>query len=161
MKQEKGMTLLELLIAMGISAMIMAATFIIIQFSAATYDNTLGMIKDNNNTYDASNILNQYIRTSSYIALDDNDTGIFITVDDSTFGGSTGDKHTIRIAYDVDDKTLFIDRLDGSNKMIISREISRIEWEILHNGVKYTAYELTATGNEQVRFSGYACKRGR
>lgn len=161
MKREKGMTLLELLIAMGISAMIMAATFIIIQFSASTYDNTLGMIKDNNNTYDASNILNQYIRTSSYIALDDNDTGIFITVDDSTFGGIAGDKHTIRIAYDVDDKTLFIDRLDGSNKMVVSREISRIEWEIVSGGVKYTAYELPATGNEQIRFSGYACKRGR
>ncbi len=36
MKREKGMTLLELLIAMGISTLIMAATFVIIQFSAAT-----------------------------------------------------------------------------------------------------------------------------
>lgn len=161
MKREKGMTLLELLIAMGISTMIMAATFIIIQFSSATYDNTMGMIRDNNNTYDAANILNHYIRTSSYLALDDTDNGIFITVDDSTFGGNAGDKHTIRIAYDVDDKVLFIDRMDGSNKMIISRDISRVEWEIVDNGVKYTAYELTATGNEQISFSGYAYKRGR
>ena len=43
MKKSKGMTLLELLIAMGISVLIMAATFVIIQFSVATYDNTLGM----------------------------------------------------------------------------------------------------------------------
>lgn len=161
MKRDKGMTLLELLIAMGISTMIMAATFVIIQFSAATYDNTMGMIRNNNNTYDAANILNHYIRTSSYLALDDSGNGIFITVDDSTFGGTAGDKHTVRIAYDVDDKVLFIDRLDGSNKMVVSRGISRVEWEIVDNGIKYTAYKLNATGNEEISFTGYAYKRGR
>ena len=61
MKKSKGMTLLELLIAMGISVLIMAATFVIIQFSVATYDNTLGMVEANNNTYDAANIINHYI----------------------------------------------------------------------------------------------------
>ena len=59
------------------------------------------------------------------------------------------------------DDTLFIDRMDGSTEMVVSRNICRIEWEIIGNGVKYTAYELTATGNEKVMFAGYACKRGR
>ena len=149
MKREKGMTLLELLIAMGISTLIMAATFVIIQFSAATYDNTMGMVVENNNTYDAANIINHYVRTSSYCALTDDGNGIFVTVDDSIFGGTIGDN------------TLFIDRMDGSTEMVVSRNICRIEWEIVGNGVKYTAYELTATGNEKILFAGYACKRGR
>ena len=95
MRRDKGMTLLELLIAMGISTLIMAATFVIIQFSAATYDNTLGMIEENNNTYDASNIINHYVRTSSYCALTDDGNGIFVTVDDASFGGVSGSKHTV------------------------------------------------------------------
>ena len=161
MKREKGMTLLELLIAMGISTLIMAATFVIIQFSAATYDNTMGMVVENNNTYDAANIINHYVRTSSYCALTDDGNGIFVTVDDSIFGGTTGDKHTVRIVYDTDDDSLFIDRMDGSTEMVVSRNICRIEWEIICNGVKYTAYELTATGSEKILFTGFACKRGR
>ena len=161
MKREKGMTLLELLIAMGISTLIMAATFVIIQFSAATYDNTMGMVVENNNTYDAANIINHYVRTSSYCALTDDGNGIFVTVDDSIFGGTTGDMHTVRIVYDTDDDTLFIDRMDGSTEMVVSCDICRVEWEIIGNGVKYTAYELTATGTEKILFAGYACKRGR
>ncbi len=161
MKREKGMTLLELLIAMGISVLIMAATFIIIQFSAATYDDTMNMVEQNNNTYDAANIINHYVRTSSYCALTDDENGIFVTVDAESFGGTSGQKHTLQIVYDADDDTLFIDRMDGSAKMVVSRDISRIEWEIVDNGVKYTAYEMTPTGNEKIKFTGYACKRGR
>lgn len=46
MRREKGMTLVELLIAMGISVLIMAATFIIVSFSAATYGSTAEMVKE-------------------------------------------------------------------------------------------------------------------
>ncbi len=161
MKREKGMTLLELLIAMGISTLIMAATFVIIQFSAATYDDTMSMVEKNNNTYDAANIINHYVRTSYYCALTDNENGIFVTVDAENFGGASGQKHMLRIVYDTNDDTLFIDRMDGTAKMVVSRDINRIEWEIVDNGVKYTAYELTATGSEKILFAGYACKRGR
>ena len=62
MKRSKGMTLLELLIAMGISVLIMAATFIIVRYSANTYDDTARMVHDNNNSYDAINVINRYIR---------------------------------------------------------------------------------------------------
>ena len=44
MKRSKGMTLVELLIAMRLSAMIMASTFVIVQFSSSTYDSTSDMI---------------------------------------------------------------------------------------------------------------------
>ncbi len=161
MKREKGMTLLELLIAMGISALIMAATFVIIQFSAATYDDTMKMVETNNNTYDAANIINHYVRTSSYCGLTDDGNGIFVTVDGESFGGVSGEKHTLRIVYDAGDDTLFIDRMDGSTHMVVSRNIHRLEWEIIDNGVKYTAYEMTPTGSEKILFAGYACKRGR
>lgn len=66
MKRSKGMTLVELLIAMGLSAMIMASTFVIVQFSSSTYDSTSDMIVENNNTYDAVSIINQYIRSASF-----------------------------------------------------------------------------------------------
>lgn len=161
MKRSKGMTLLELLIAMGLSAMIMAATFVIVRFSAATYDNTADMIKENNNTYDAVSILNRYIRTSSFCALSDNQKSIFIAVDDSFFGENTGEKRTIRIAYDAGDETLFVDRMDGSAKMIVSDNISDMEWTVVSGGVKYRAFGNAADGSEKLLFSGFVYKRGR
>ncbi len=160
MKKSRGMTLLELLIAMGLSVMIMAATFVIVRFSAATYDNTADMVKENNNTYDAVSILNRYIRTSSFCALSDNQKSIFVTVDDSFFGESTGEKCTIRIAFDEGDKTLFIDRMDGGTKMVVSNNISDMEWTIICGGVKYQAYESKADGTKAVLFSGFVYKRG-
>lgn len=161
MKRSKGMTLLELLIAMGLSAMIMAATFVIVRFSAATYDNTADMIKENNNTYDAVSILNRYIRTSSFCTLSDNQKSIFIAVDDSFFGENTGEKRTIRIAYDAGDETLFVDRMDGSTKMIVSDNISDMEWTVVSGGVKYRAFGNAADGSEKLLFSGFVYKRGR
>ena len=161
MKREKGMTLVELLIAMGLSVLIMAATVVIVQYSAATYDNTAKKIKDNNNTYDAVGIVNHYIRTSSYCALSDNAKSIYVTVDGTAFGGTAGEKHTVYIAYDTGDKVLYIDRLDCSAKMVIAEKVSDIKWEILSNGVRYTAYSTTPTGTREKLFSGYAYKRGR
>ena len=58
MKKSKGMTLIELLIAMGISVLIMAATFIIVRYSANTYDDTARMVHENNNSYDAISVIN-------------------------------------------------------------------------------------------------------
>ncbi len=161
MRREKGMTLIELLIAMGISVLIMAATFIIVSFSASTYDSTATMVRENNNTFDAVNVINRYIRTSYVCALSADNKSIFVTVDGETFGGSSGQKHTIMIAFDENDKTLYIDRLDGGAKAVISDKVSRIDWVITTNGVKYTAYETDAGGSERKLFSGYAYKRGR
>lgn len=62
MKRSKGMTLMELLIAMGLSAIIMSSAFVIVRFSASTYDATVQAIHENNNTSDAVDIINRYIR---------------------------------------------------------------------------------------------------
>ena len=69
MGKSKGMTLIELLIAMGLSVLIMAATFIIVNYSASTYDNTAKMVQGNNNTFDAVNVINRYIRSSYFCAI--------------------------------------------------------------------------------------------
>lgn len=161
MGKSKGMTLIELLIAMGLSVLIMAATFIIVNYSASTYDNTAKMVQGNNNTFDAVNVINRYIRSSYFCALSDDGKGIFVTVDDEEFGGTSGAKHVIRIAYDSDDEILFIDRMDGTPTMNVSEGISEMEWTIVGNGVKYMAYETNARGTKVVLFSGYANKRGR
>lgn len=160
MRREKGMTLIELLIAMGISVLIMAATFVIVSFSASTYDSTTAMVRENNSTFDAVNVINRYIRSSYVCALSADGKSIFVTVDDEAFGGPVGQKHTIMIAYDENDKTLYIDRLDGGAKAVISDKVSRMDWLITANGVKYTAYETDAGGSERKLFSGYAYKRG-
>ncbi len=160
MKRSKGMTLVELLIAMGISVMIMASTFVIVQFSSSTYDSTQDMIVENNNTYDAVSIINQYIRSSSFCAVSDNGKSLYVTVDKSTFGGNAGEKHTVRLAFDVDDKILFIDRMDGSERMIVSKDITRIEWTIKGSGVKYKVLGLSESGQTKTLVSGYAYKRG-
>ena len=60
-----------------------------------------------------------------------------------------------------DEDVLFIDRMDGSAKMVVSRNIKRVEWEVKDNGVKYTAYGMDGMGKEKIMFFGYACKRGR
>lgn len=161
MKREKGMTLVELLIAMGLSVLIMAATVILIRYSAATYDDTAKMVHDNNNTYDAVGIINHYIRTSSYCTISQNNKSLYVTVDDAAFGGTAGQKHTVRFAYDEDDEILYIDRMDSTSKVIVAESVSDINWQILSNGVKYIAYKTNANGAQEKLFSGYAYKRGR
>ena len=160
MKRSKGMTLVELLIAMGLSAMIMASTFVIVQFSSSTYDSTSDMIVENNNTYDAVSIINQYIRSTSFCSVSDNGKSLYVTVDRSTFGGTAGEKHTIRLAFDVNDKILFIDRMDGTEQMVVSKEITNIEWTIKGGGVKYKVLGLSESGETKTLVSGYAYKRG-
>lgn len=101
------------------------------------------------------------IRTSYVCALSEDNKSIFVTVDDEAFGGIAGQKHTIMIAYDENDKTLYIDRLDGGAKAVISDKVSRMDWVITANGVKYTSYETDAEGADRKLFSGFAYKRGR
>ena len=161
MKRSKGMTLIELLIAMGISVLIMAATFIIVRYSANTYDDTARMVHENNNSYDAINVINRYIRSSYYCTVSSDGNSLYLMLDDENFGGTYGNKHTVMIAYDYYEEVLYIDRLDGSAYSVISDDIYRMEWEIVDNGVKYTAYRLDSASDETKLFSGFACKRGR
>lgn len=161
MKKSKGMTLIELLIAMGISVLIMTATFIIVRYSANTYDDTTRMVHENNNSYDAINIINRYIRASFYCTISSDGNSLYLMLDDENFGGTYGNKHTVMIAFDEDEEVLYIDRLDGSAYSVISDEVYRMEWEILDNGVKYKAFKASATGVQAELFDGFACKRGR
>ena len=161
MGRSKGMTLVELLIAMGLSVIIMAATFIVVQYSSDTYESTIQMVDENNNTYDASNIINKYIRSSYFCSLTDSGKSLLVTVDSETFTGVSGQKQTIKIAFDEDDKKLYLDRMNGEEPIMIAENIHRIEWMIAMNGVKYSAYTIKASGDESLYFFGYAHKRGR
>lgn len=161
MKRSKGMTLIELLIAMGLSVLIMAATFVIVRYSVSTYDSTASMVKENNGTYDAVNVINRYIRSSYYCTLSQDGDSLYLLLDDEIFGGVSGDKHTVMIAYDYYEDVLYIDRLDGSQYFIISDKVSWIEWDIVDNGIKYTAYRMNGNYVEEKMFSGFAYKRGR
>ena len=118
------------------------------------------MVHDNNNTYDAVGIINHYIRTSSFCTLSSNNKNLYVTVDDAAFGGTAGQKHTVCFAYDMDDEVLYIDRMDGTSKVIVAEYVSDIDWQILSNGVKYVAYKTAASGTQEKMFSGYAYKRG-
>lgn len=161
MKRSKGMTLVEVLIAMGLSALIMAATFVVVKYSADTYDNTANMVHENNNTCDAVSIINHYIRSAAFCTPSEDGNSLYVTLDASAFGGTEGDVQTVRFAYDQDDKLLYFDRMDGSSKLVVSKEIERMEWSVQQNGVKYSAYEVTPAGTEHLLFFGYAAKRGR
>ena len=161
MGRSKGMTLVELLIAMGLSVIIMAATFVVVQYSSDTYESTIEMVDENNNTHDASNIINKYIRSAYFCSLTDSGKSLLVTVDSETFTGTSGQKQTIKIAFDEDDKRLYLDRMNGEEPILIAEEIHRIEWMIAMNGVKYSAYTVKASGDESLYFFGYARKRGR
>lgn len=155
MKRSKGMTLMELLIAMGLSAIIMSSAFVIVRFSASTYDVTVQAIHENNNTSDAADIINRYIRASTNCAVSDSGKDLYIALNDEN------EAHTVLLAFDADGKKLFLDFCDGSPKTLLSENISDIEWVLAANGVKYTAYrDETGIGNAKL-FSGYANKRGR
>ena len=161
MKKSKGMTLIELLIAMGISVLIMAATFIIVRYSANTYDDTARMVHENNNSYDAISVITRYIRSSYYCTVSGDGNSLYLMLDDENFGGTYGNKHTVMIAFDENEEVLYIDRLDGSAYSVISEEVYRMEWEIIDNGVRYTAFKASAAGIQSKLFGGFACKRGR
>lgn len=161
MKRSKGMTLVELLVAMGISVLVMAATFIVVQYSSDTYIGTISMVEENNNTFDASNIINRYIRSSYYCNLSDSEKDLLITLDSSDFSAVSGQKRTIMIAFKEDEKRIYLDRMNGEDAVVMAEGIERIEWTITMNGVKYSAYTVNASGNEVLYFFGYAHKRGR
>lgn len=160
MKRSKGMTLIELLVAMGLSVILMAATFVVVQFSSDTYEGTVEMVEVNNNTHDASNIINKYIRSSYFCSLDDSGDNLLITVDSLDFIGTPGRKHTIKIAFKEDEHRLYLDQMNGEEAILIAEDIHRIEWLIAMNGVKYSAYTVNANGSEELFFFGYAHKRG-
>ena len=140
MRKSKGMTLIEMLIAMGISALIMAATFVIVRYSANTYDRTADMIWENNNTHDTVNIINRYIRMSSFCSISDDGNDLYLYVDTD----ADGVKESVRFAYDEDDGMLVIDKMNGSERLTVSEGISRIDWETIHNGIKYRLQERKA-----------------
>ena len=160
MRRSKGMTLIELLVAMGLSVILMAATFVVVQFSSDTYEGTVEMVEVNNNTHDASNIINKYIRSSYFCSLDDSGDNLLITVDSLDFTGTPGRKHTIKIAFKEDEHRLYLDQMNGEEAILIAEDIHRIEWLIAMNGVKYSAYTVNANGSEELFFFGYAHKRG-
>lgn len=160
MKRSKGMTLVELLIAMGLSALIMASTFIIVQFSANTYDSTIKMVHDNNNSYDAVSIINSYIRSSYNCAVFGGGKNLYVTVSNDSSNYQSDEKKTISIAFDDSNETVFIDFLDGSEKIIVSEGVCDIAWEIKDGGVEYKAFGYDSNGNKVGIFSGYVYKRG-
>ena len=161
MRRSKGMTLVELLVAMGLSVIIMAATFVVVMYSSDTYESTIQTVYENNNTYDATNIINKYIRGSYFCSITDNGKSLLIAVDSETFTGASGQKQAIKITLDEEDKNLYLDMMNGEAPILIAENIHRIEWIIDMNGVKYFAYTLKASGDESLYFFGYAHKRGR
>ena len=94
---------------------------------------------------------------SSFCSISEDGDNLYLYLDSN----NDGLKESIRLAYDEDDGMLVIDKMNGTEKLIVSEGISRIVWETVHNGIKYTAYETPATGMERVLFFGYAVKRGR
>lgn len=157
MRRSKGMTLIELLISLGLSVIIMAATFVIVKYSSDTFKGTMTMIENNNNTHDASNVINKYIRCADFFAISDGNKSLLIS--GSSQSGSNL-YETVKLIFAEEDKCVYIDRLNGETPMILAKEIYRMDWEIIMNGVKYTAYTHNSKNEEIVYFFGYAYKRG-
>ena len=171
-KKSKGMTLVELLIAMGLSVMIMAATFTIVRFSSNTYDVTAKMINENNRTYDAVNIINRNIRSAYYCTTIGDDNTLACYVDGSVVGGeepvrqiakNAGEEGSVimlQFTFDDEQRKMFL--MDNNwNETVVSSDIDRIDWKITMNGVQYAAYRNKSNGDEELAFFGYAYMRGR
>jgi len=159
-KKSKGMTLVELLIAMGLSVMIMAATFTIVRFSSNTYDVTAKMINENNRTYDTVNIINRNIRSAYYCTTIGDDNTLACYVDGSVVGSEEGSVIMLQFTFDDEQRKMFL--MDNNwNETVVSSDIDRIDWKITMNGVQYKAYRNKSNGDEELAFFGYAYMRGR
>lgn len=159
-RSKKGMTLAELLIGIGVSAIIMIATITLVNYSFSAYSTTQDNINNDAGLYDTTDIINRYIREAEFCSVKDNNT-LYISMSDYSQSGAVLSSKDVRFLYDASSKTLLLDRMDGSPPLVIANYIMNIKWEVYNNSVRYEMKQHIVTDNNEQTIRGFAYCRGR
>lgn len=159
-RSKKGMTLAELLIGIGVSAIIMVATITLVNYSFSAYSTTQDNINNDAGLYDTTDIINRYIREAEFCSVKDNST-LYISMSDYSQDGAVLSSKDVRFLYDAASQTLLLDRMDGTPALVVANYITSIKWEIFNNSVRYEMKQHTVTDNNEKIVRGFAYCRGR
>jgi len=159
-RSKKGMTLAELLIGIGVSAIIMIATITLVNYSFSAYSTTQDNINNDAGLYDTTDIINRYIREAEFCSVKD-DTTLYISMSDYSQEGAVLTSIDVRFIYDIASQTLLLDKMDGSPALVIANYITDVKWEVYNNSVRYEMKQHIITDNNEQTIRGFAYCRGR
>lgn len=156
-KSNKGMSLVEVLLALGISVMLISLIALVISFSNRTLGYSRELIDTNTRGYDASYVLSRYVRESKHIAIDESGKKIIIQVPETIVGGSDIDiMHTLFLYVDEEKHQLCLDTNNsgGIGVIILAEDVTKVKFSIKSNGLGYVVED-----EEGIQFYGFAYKR--
>lgn len=164
LKSKLGMTLAELLIGIAVSAIIMISTITLVNYCFSAYSSTQDQIVNDAGLYDTTDIINKYIREAEFCSLKKTDEGqniLYMSISGYSVGLSTMDSVEARFLFDKNSQTILLDRMDGSQPLIIANYVTDVIWEVAYNGVRYKITQQNITSSKPTEINGYAYCRGR
>ncbi len=159
-RSKKGMTLAELIIGIGVSAIIMVATITMVNYSFAAYSSTQNNIDNDAGLFDTTDIINRYIRESKFCSVKDDYT-LYISINDYSYDGALPQTQDVRFIYDPSSDTLLLDKMDSSKDLVIANYVTAVKWEVYNNSVRYEIKQQTLADDEEKTIQGFAYCRGR
>ena len=159
-RSKKGMTLAELLVGIAVSAVIMIATFTMVNYSFSSYSATQANISNDSGLRDTTEIINRYIREARFCSSKDTET-LYLASPSFQNDNAITEEKDIRFVYDNVSGTLVLDRMDGQPYLVIAKHITGVRWEVYNNSVRYEIKQKLPSSNEEQVISGFAYSRGR
>lgn len=164
-KSKSGMTLVEMLIGIAVSAIIMISTITLVDYCFSAYSSTQDQIVNDAGLYDTTDIINKYIREAEFCSLKKTDDGknniLYMSISGYSVGLSTLDSVEARFLFDKDSQTLLLDRMDGSQPLVIANYVTDVVWEVAYNGVRYKITQKNITSSNPTEINGFSYCRGR
>lgn len=157
---KKGMTLVELLVGLGVSAIIMVATITMVNYSFSAYSTTQENINNDAGLFDTTDVINRYIREAQFCSVKDENT-LYLSINDYSDSATIPKTQDVRFVYDEAAQTLFLDKMDGSPNLVIANYITDAKWDVYNNSVRYELKQKTVTENNEDTIRGFAYCRGR
>lgn len=169
-KSKSGMTLIEMLIGIAVSAIIMVSTITLVNYCFSAYASTQDQIVNDAGMYDTTDIINKYIREAEFCSLkqvDKDNDGVpddeilYMSISGYSVGGSSMESVEACLFFDKDAGTILLDRMDGSQPLTIATYIQDVTWEVAYNGVRYKIIQKNITSTNETTINGFAYCRGR
>ena len=156
LKKNKGISLVEVLLALAVSIVLISMIAIVISFSSKTLKYSRNLINENSMSYDSSAILCKYVRESKLITLDKQNEKVIIQVPETLVGGTNATiNHAVYLYVDKNLKQLCLDT-DSTElgTVILAKDITRVKFNIKTNGLGYIVED-----KEGIQYYGFAYKR--
>ena len=156
LKNNKGVSLIEVLLALAISVILIAMIALVISFSNRTLKYATDLIDVNGTNYESSAILNKYVRESKLITLDEENDRVVLQIPETLVGGSDFDINKLVYLYVDDELDQFCldTRTDEMGVIVLAKDVVRVEMTVKSNGLGYIVED-----KDGEMYYGFAYKR--